>query len=139
MMSQSHQQHMMMPAKPATHFVMVETDFAFGFFKNDFDGPTHAADTHKLDQRGIGRGVAEVELDLRRVIQVAADDQPDFGTGQVGPRFDDAQKGKVTDDGAFAAFFDGSGGPTIFWDRSNQLRTLTGRSSGLRKRKRVGW
>src|SRR3989304_4786717 len=53
--------------------------------------------------------------------QVAADDQPDFGTGQVSPRFDDAQKGKVTHDGAFTAFFDGSGGPTIFWDRSNQL------------------
>ena len=29
MMSQSHQQHMMMPAQPAAHFVVVETDFAF--------------------------------------------------------------------------------------------------------------
>ena len=27
----------MMPAKPATHFVVVETYFAFGFFKDDFD------------------------------------------------------------------------------------------------------
>jgi hypothetical protein len=27
-----------MPAKPAAHFVVVETDFAFGFFKYDFNG-----------------------------------------------------------------------------------------------------
>jgi hypothetical protein len=63
MMSQSDQQHMMMPAKPTAHFVMIETDFAFGFFKNDFNGPTHAADAHQLDQGCIGRGIAEAGLD----------------------------------------------------------------------------
>jgi hypothetical protein len=83
MMSQSDQQHMMMPSKPAAQFVMIETDFAFGFFKNDFNGPTYPADEHELDQGCIGRGIAEAELDHRRVIQVAADDPPDFGTGRL--------------------------------------------------------
>ena len=37
MMSQSHQQHMAMPAQPTAHFIVIETDFAFGLFKNGFD------------------------------------------------------------------------------------------------------
>src|SRR3972149_7559225 len=124
MMSQCHQEHMMMPAEPTAHFVMVETDFAFGFLKNDPNGPTHAADAHELDQGCIGWGIAEVELDFRWVIQVATDDQPDFGARQVTPRFGDAQEGKVTHDGAFAAFFDGGSAPTFFRDRSDQLPDL---------------
>ena len=78
MMSQRDQQHMVMPTQPTAHFVMVKTDFAFGFFENGFDRPTHAADADELDQGCIGRSIAEVKLDDRRVLQIAADDQPDF-------------------------------------------------------------
>jgi hypothetical protein len=63
--------------------VMVKTDLAFILLKNDFDGPAHPADMHKLDQRSFGRSVAEVEFDLRGIVQVASDDQPDFRTRQI--------------------------------------------------------
>jgi len=43
---------------------MVKTDFAFGFFEDGFDRQTHTADTDKLDQRRVGRCIAEVEFDL---------------------------------------------------------------------------
>lgn len=110
-----------MPAEPTTHFVMIETDFAFGFFENRFDGPAHAAEANKLDQGCGSGGIAEVELDFGRIIEVAADDQPDFRARQIIPRLDDAQEGKVTDNRAFAAFFDDGRSPTIFRNRSGQF------------------
>ncbi len=120
MMSQSHQQHMVMPAHPTAHFVVVETDLAFGFFKNGFDGPTHAADTHKLNQGGLFWGIAEVKLDLAGVIQVAAYDQPEFRARQIGPSFDDPYEDKVAHDGTLRAFFDGNRAPTFFRDQRHQ-------------------
>ena len=71
-----------MPAQPTAHFVMVKTDFAFVFLKNGFNGPAHPADAHELDQGSFDRGIAKVELDHGRIIQIAADDQPDFGPGK---------------------------------------------------------
>ena len=41
MMGKGHQEHMVMPAQPTARFVMVQTDLAFVFFKNDLDGPAH--------------------------------------------------------------------------------------------------
>src|SRR5688572_13351461 len=46
MMSQRNEQHMVMPTQPTAGFIMVEAEFAFAFFKNDFDRPTHAAETN---------------------------------------------------------------------------------------------
>src|SRR5690242_1136269 len=36
----SNQGHMMMPAQPRAGLIMVETDLAFAFFDEGFDGPT---------------------------------------------------------------------------------------------------
>src|SRR3990170_1074571 len=121
MMSQSNQQHMMMPAKPAAHLVVVETNFSFGFFENGFDRPTHSAEAYKLDQGGLDGSVAKVELDFAGIIQVAADDQPNFRARQISPHFNDPQEGKVTHDRAFRTFFDGGRAPTFFRDRSDQV------------------
>src|SRR3989337_3642167 len=112
-MSQGYKQHMMMPAQPTAGFIVVESDFALAFFEDDRDRPTHAADAHQIQQREVCRGVAEVDLDLCRVVQVAADHQPDFRTGQAASAFDHAQESEITDNGTFTAFLDG--GPCPGW------------------------
>ena len=92
MMRQSDQQHVMVPTDPTAHFVVIETDFALRFFENGFDRPTHAADADEFDHGGFGGCVTEVELNLGRIIKIAAQDQPDFRTWQVIARFSDAQE-----------------------------------------------
>ena len=56
-MSQRHQQHMVMPAQPAAHFIVVKADFSFGFFEDRFDWPTHSTDAYEFNQRGAGRAL----------------------------------------------------------------------------------
>ena len=77
-MSQRNQQHMMVPPYPAPHLVMIHPDFAFGFFKDRFDRPSHSADANELMQRSVEGSIAEKVFDLSRVIQITADDQPEF-------------------------------------------------------------
>jgi len=36
-MSQGYKQHMVMPTQPTAGFIVIETDLAFAFFKDDFD------------------------------------------------------------------------------------------------------
>jgi hypothetical protein len=44
---------MMLPTQPTAGFIMVETDFTFAFFKNDLDGPTHAAEVHQFQHGDV--------------------------------------------------------------------------------------
>src|SRR3989304_6317672 len=97
---------MMMPSQPTPHLVMIHTDFAFGFFKYSFNRPSHSADPDELIQRSTDRRIAEKVFDLRRIVQIAANDQPEFSNGQAATRFGHAQKCKITNDGPLAAFFD---------------------------------
>ena len=103
---------------------MIQTDFAFGFFKDGFDRPTHAADAYELAQRCIGGSIAEVVFDHRRVIQIAADDQPEFACGQVAARLGHAQEGKFTNDRPFTAFFDNGLNPIFFGNVPHQFLHL---------------
>ena len=91
-MSQRYEQHMVVPAQPTAGFIVVETDFAFAFFEDDFDGPTHAADAHQFKQGDVYRGITEVELEFSRVVHIAPDHQPDFRAGQATSAFDHAQE-----------------------------------------------
>jgi hypothetical protein len=46
MMSQANEQQMVMPAQPAVRFIVVEAEFAFAFFKDNFEQlhiPVHFA------------------------------------------------------------------------------------------------
>ncbi len=116
----------MVPSQPTTHLVIVKADFAFGFFEDGFDRPAHPAYAHELAQGRVSRGVAEVVFDHRRIVEIAADDQPEFTCGQVCARLAHAQKGKVANNGAFAAFLDSSSHPIPFGDVSHQLLHLKG-------------
>src|ERR1700690_3911986 len=115
---------MVMPSDPATHLVMIQPDFAFGFFKDGFNGPTHTTHAHQLNQWSFCWGVAEVVLNHFRVIKIAADDKTEFTGGQVCTRFNQAQEGKVTDDGTFAAFFDFGACPAFCRESLHQVFDL---------------
>ncbi len=97
---------MVMPTEPTAQFIVVETDFHLARPDDGLYGPTHATDAHQFSRVNVGRGIAEVVFDFAGVIQVAAHDQPEFLARQALPHFDDAQTGKITDQGPFGAFFD---------------------------------
>ena len=126
MMSQKDQEHMVMPTYPTTHFIMIQADFAFGFFERGFDWPAHSTDTDELNDRRIRGGVAEVELDDGRILEVTAHDQPDIWSRQVAAGLAQAQKSELTNDRAFAAFLDPGQGPALFGNHSRQLINLDG-------------
>ena len=123
-MSQRNEEHMMMPSEPTAHLVMIHPDFTFGFFKDGFNGPSHSADPDKLIQRSADRRIAEKVFDLRRIIQIAANDQPEFTGGQAAARFGHAQKRKITNDGTFAAFFDNRSNPILLLRSSSPVAGL---------------
>src|SRR5450759_1985763 len=115
---------MMMPTQPAPRLVLVETDFAFGFFKDGFNWPAHPTQAYELNQRRIGGRIAEIVFDHERVVQIAADDQPEFLAGQVVARFSYTQKSKVANNGALTAFFNSGAKPVLWGNVSHQLFDL---------------
>ena len=129
---------MMMPTQPTTHLIMIKADFTFGFFKDGFDWPSHAADAYELDHGCASRGIAEVKLDDRRIFQITADNQPDFRARQILARFDQTQESEVADDRSFATFFDGGAGPAFFRDTCHQLLHL-GWVSALMTQPQPSW
>src|SRR6476620_4911138 len=105
-MSQRDKQKMVMPAQPTAGFIMVKTDFAFSFFKDEFNRPTQAADAQQSKQGDVGGGIAEVKLEFSRIVQITADQQPEFGAGQAVARLDHAQESEIANDGSFAALLE---------------------------------
>src|SRR5258708_38601943 len=70
-----------------------------------------ASQPNQFGQRDGARRIAKVELDDGRVIEVTADDEPQVRPRQAHAGFNDPQKGKITDNRAFAAFLDSRTGP----------------------------
>src|SRR5487761_2276273 len=112
---------MMMPSYPTPHLVMIHTDFTFGLFEDRFNWPSHSADPDELTQRSADRSIAEKVFDLRKIIQIAANDQPEFTHRQAAARFSHAQECKITNDGTLAAFFDRSLNPILLLNLLHQL------------------
>ena len=55
MMGKGHQEHMVMPTQPTAGFVMIQTNFAFIFFKNNLNWPPHP-DMRTNSIRGVSTG-----------------------------------------------------------------------------------
>src|SRR5271157_5612046 len=125
-MSQRNQEHMMMPSYPTPHLVMIHTDFTFGLLEDSFNWPSHSADPDKLTQRSAERSIAEKVFDLSRIIQITANDQPEFIGGQATARFGHTQKCKITNDRPLATFFDNCLGPILLLDLLHQLLDWNG-------------
>src|SRR5271157_865548 len=117
---------MMMPSQPTAHLVMIHPDFTFGLFKDGFNRPSHTADPDKLFQGNIDGSIGEKVFDLRRILQIAAENQPEFSGGQTRPRFGHAQKCKITNDGTLAALFDHGSNPILWIDLLRQLLDWNG-------------
>ena len=115
-----------MPAQPSASFIVVEPDFPFAFCEDDFDRRQaslrpHAADAHQFQQGDLGRSVAEVEFDIRRVVQVAPENQPDFRDRQAPAAFDHSQEGEIAADRTFPAFLGRGPGPGSAANLSHHL------------------
>ena len=63
------------PGRILADLVVIETDFALGLLECLFDPPPRARDLDQGDQRGVGRGEADVVGQLPRVAEAAAGQQ----------------------------------------------------------------
>jgi len=61
---------------------MVETNFAFGFFKDGFNGPSHTAETGQRLKRGGGWSIAHIGFQFPQ-IALAPQHHPDLRTRQA--------------------------------------------------------
>lgn len=96
--------HMMLPAAPRARFVMIHTDFAFGFFQHGFNGPAITAGLRQpLMGTSHGR-ITYIEFQLWRPAQVTPEDRPRAWSGQLISDRGHSQEGKVSDQWPFAAF-----------------------------------
>jgi len=125
-MSQRNEEHMMMPSDPTPHLVMIHADFTFGFFEDSFNRPSHSTNPDQLSQRNADRSITEKVFDLRGIVQIAANDQPEFSGGQARARFGHTQKRKITNDGTFAAFFNNSSSPILLLNFLYQILDRNG-------------
>src|SRR5215210_2931947 len=122
---------MMMPSDPTPHLVMIHSDFAFGLFENGFNRPSHSADSYELVQRSIDRSIAEKVFDFRRILQIAANDQPELTSRQAAARFSHTQKCEITNKGTLAAFFDHGADPILLLNLLHQLLDWNGMLPGI--------
>src|SRR6266403_3280764 len=81
--SQHRQGHVMVPTAPATHLVIIQAHFLLAAQEAVLDGPAVMSCLHPLQQRAIWSGVAQVVLDVWRLITTAFDHQPQFRPQQI--------------------------------------------------------
>ena len=121
----------MMPSDPTSHLVMIHADFTFGFFEDSFNRPSHSTNPSQLSQWNADRRITEKVFDLRGIVQIAANDQPELTSRQATARFRHTQKCKITNDGTFAAFFDNSPNPVLLLNFLHQLLDWNWMLSGI--------
>jgi hypothetical protein len=66
----------MMPSQPGTNFVLIHSNFAFGFFERSFNRPSQTTDPHQFLDGAVGGGIAQIEFHFGLRSQTAATDQP---------------------------------------------------------------
>jgi hypothetical protein len=117
---------------------MIHADFTFALFKDGFNRSSHFADPHEFIQGGIEGSIGKKVFDLGRIIQIASDDQPEFGGGQTSTRFGHAQKSKITNDGTLAAFLDHRLSPILLLDLLHQILDWNGMLSFITQSQATG-
>src|SRR5437763_17178776 len=58
---------MMVPPRPAPHFIFVQARLALGLLEAGFDRPAQRPDPPQRPQRGVGRGIRQVMLHLAAI------------------------------------------------------------------------
>jgi hypothetical protein len=85
-MGQQHQRHVVVPAAPRAHLIVVQPQFLFALLETGFDRPPHPQDAHEFDQWRVLRRIAQIILvgcwvELVTVTRGATDQQPAVGGG----------------------------------------------------------
>src|SRR5712691_8645486 len=128
MMGQQTQGHMMMPAQPTPHLVMVQAQPSFALLEGRFDGPPHASDP---DQRGhwcVGWRIAKVDFQFRLFPYGPPPDDPHVGARQPSAYRHSTLEGELGDQGPFTALFDQVRVPRFWRQRRGELiNALRGR------------
>jgi len=129
-MRQQCQRDMAVPGAKATHLILVESHFAFGFFQAFLDLPTAARHAYQLCQRGLSGTCRTIVSPLARIGEAAPDQDPArppaflFLLRQVQP-------GPFIQAGTFAAF----SLTEPHWNRLRASRFLRHRSPTLLARR----
>src|SRR5437870_428980 len=92
---QHGQRHVVVPTTPATHLVVIEAYFLLATQKAVLHWPTVMACLHHLQQRAVRGGVAQVVLDVGRLITTPFDHQPQIRSWQIVALGDDADSGEM--------------------------------------------
>jgi hypothetical protein len=108
---QARLRHMMMPAGPGARFIVIQSDFTFGFFQHRLHRPAPTAQAHQVQWRTGGRRVAQVVFDFRLQPQAASNDQPDPRPRQAIPHDRDPLECKRRDHRPATAFLNGVASP----------------------------
>ena len=125
-MSHKSLEHMMMPSQPGTSFIVIHSDFAFGFFECGFDRPAQTTDPHQFLDGAMGRRIAQIEFHFGLRSQTAATDEPLTNSWQAVLDGGHTQDSKLCDQRTLAAFMDPMTMPSRFWQARISARSSSG-------------
>src|SRR5713226_1992744 len=131
--------HVAMPRQPGAGFVMIHADFAFPVFQGRLHRPAHPAHTDELAARAGGWGIAEVDLQLGREPQRAAEDHPHARAGQAVAQRGGTQERKLSDQRTLAAFFDSRARPLRLRHTRRQVPHFPRGGGGARHARSRAW
>ena len=77
---------MPIPARPAPHFIMIQSHFTFGGFKTAFNGPPRPGHPYDLGQHGLLPRKDDIGRQLRGGADTAPHQQPATPAGLQGIR-----------------------------------------------------
>src|SRR6266849_3243639 len=92
---QHGQCHVVVPTTPATYLVVIQAYFLLAAQKAVLDRPTVMACLHHLQQRAVRSGIAQVVLDVGRLITTPFDHQPQIRSWQIVALGHDADSGEM--------------------------------------------
>src|SRR6266540_4523382 len=84
-MRQQAHRHVMVPAEPPSHLVMIHTHYALTLQYRGLYRPAHPALPHQRGLRGAGWRIRQVRFKLRPLAQAAPQHQPLVGAWQPVP------------------------------------------------------
>src|SRR6266496_2491913 len=99
---------------------MIQTQFAFAFFKRRLNRPAQAGHVHELPMWAARWRIAEIELNLGWIGQAAAEGGPHAWTRQTLADRRHAHKGEVGFQGTTAAFLNRPTLPSRAWQLGRQ-------------------
>src|SRR6266511_2134605 len=102
-MREQRHRHMLVPATPRAHLIVIHPDFALAFQDGRLDWPAHPTLAHQCGLRRAGRRIRQVGFQLRPLAQAAPQDEPLIWSWQPIPHRHHAHAGEQRDERPFGA------------------------------------